>query len=679
MSAYAPLLSSFEIRNLTFRNRIFSSGHAAGYAEDNMPGERYQQYQEEKAKGGVALTIIGASSSVAIDSPLTFRQIDLSDDRVLPHLERFSERIHRHGAAIFSQITHLGRRGHWNTRDWLPLSGPSNNREILHRSYAKEMEDFDFGRIRRAYRDAAFRLQKTGFDGCEIVGIAHHLFDSFLSPSVNKRTDKYGGSVENRMRFCLEVIDEVRAAVGNDFIVGVRMSVDEFLPDGYENNEGIDIATRFVASGLVDYVNVFQSHGDTARGIVSQIPDMSFRTAPFLHFASGLKAAVDIPVFHASGVRDVASAARAIEGGHVDMIAMTRGHIADPYLVRKLIEGKADQIRPCIGANYCIDRGGHGGDMLCIQNAATGREQTLSHITPKASHAKRVVVVGAGPAGLEAARVAAERGHHVHLFEKSDRLGGQVNLAAALGWRANMLGITQWLEMRVRKLGVDVRTGSAATPDDVVNLQPDVVVVATGGRPTLPDIPGSELLITSWDILSGKVSPAENVLLADETGEHAAMTCADVITESGSLLEFVVMDRRPGEDVGNTAEVAFMKRLYAKNVIFTTNQRLNSVHREGNVLVCTLKNMFTDVLEEREVDQVVVEMGTSATHDLYDALRPLSVNAGQVDYHEMIAMQAQSVSSNPAGAFRLFRVGDAVHHRNIHAAIYESSRLLSVV
>lgn len=679
MSAHASLLSSFKIRNLTFRNRIFSSGHAAGYAEDNMPGERYQQYQEEKAKGGVALTIIGASSSVAIDSPLTFRQIDLSDDRVLRYLERFSQRIHRHGAAIFSQITHLGRRGHWNTRDWLPLSGPSNNREILHRSYAKEMEDFDFGRIRRAYRDAALRLQKSGFDGCEVVGIAHHLFDSFLSPSVNKRTDRYGGSVENRMRFCIEVLDDIRAAVGNDFIVGVRMSVDEFLPDGYDNNEGIDIASRFAASGLADYINVFQSHGDTARGIVSQIPDMSFRTSPFLHFASGLKAAVDIPIFHASGVRDVASAARAIEGGHVDMVAMTRGHIADPHLVRKLIEGEADQIRPCIGANYCIDRGGHGGDMLCIQNAATGREQMMSHVKSKAAVFKRVVVVGAGPAGLEAARVAAERGHKVHLFEKADRLGGQVNLAAALAWRSNMLGITQWLEMRVRKLGVDVRTNFAPTSDDVIAMQPDVVVVATGGRPTLPDIPGVELLNSSWDILSGKTSPAQNVLLFDEMGEHAAMTCADMITENGSLLEFVAMDRRPGEDVGNTAEVAFMKRLYAKNVIFTVNQRLNSVHREGNVLICTLKNTFTDVLEEREVDQVVVDMGTSAVHDLYDQLRPVSVNAGQVDYHDMIAMKEQSVNVRHDGAFRLFRVGDAVHHRNIHAAIYESSRLLSVV
>jgi len=212
MSDYADLLKPFKLKHLPLRNRVMSTAHAPHFAEDGMPGERYQLYHAEKAKGGIGLTIFGGSSSVAVDSPLSFSQIDISHDRVLPYLQNFAKRVHEQGAALFCQITHLGRRGRWDTRYWLPLIGASKNREPLHRAFAKEMEDFDFPRVIRAYGAAARRCRESGLDGCEVIAVAHHLIDSFLSPAVNQRTDQYGGSLENRARFGLEVLQEVRPA-----------------------------------------------------------------------------------------------------------------------------------------------------------------------------------------------------------------------------------------------------------------------------------------------------------------------------------------------------------------------------------------------------------------------------------------------------------------------------------
>lgn len=673
MNDQQALFKPLQLKHLTLRNRIMSTSHAVGYAEDGMPGERYQLYQAEKAKGGIGLTMFGGSSSVAADSPLTFNQIDVSTDRVIPYLEKMAEGIHAHGAHTFCQITHLGRRGRWDVRDWLPLINPSTNREPQHRAYSKEMEDFDFKRVLRQFREAAVRVKNAGIDGVELIASAHHLVDSFLSPIVNQRTDKYGGSLENRMRFGFEVFEELRAAVGDDFILGARIAGDELLSNGLSESECLKIITGYCNSGLLDYINVYQSNGDSFRGLVGMMPDMAYDSGAFLYLASGVKAEVDIPVFHGSAIRDVATAARAVAEGHVDMIAMTRAHIADPHIVNKMREGRDDDIRQCVGANYCVDR---ANGALCIQNASTGREKTMPHDVGRSTVPKKIVVVGGGPAGLEAARVAAARGHTVVLFEKEAQLGGQLRLARALSWRENLSGITRWLEMQNRKLGVDIRLSTAATEAAILAEAPDVVIIATGGTVAPPEFEGSQYMVSSWDILSGKVKPGENVIVYDITGQHQGATVADFMAERGSLVEIVTPDQMIGEEIGGLARVHFMKRLYKNKVIMTISQKINKVYLEGNSMIAVLQEEYSDLQEEREVTQIVYEQGSFPAADLYFALRPQSINMGELDQTAFIAVAPQALVNNPQGKFQLFRIGDAIHSRNVHASIYDGSRLM---
>jgi len=672
---FDALLKPFQLKHLKLRNRVASTGHAAGLAEDGMPKDRYQFYHAEKARGGIGLTIFGGSSSVAPDSPLPFAQIDLRNDRVLPYLESLGERVHRYGAAVFCQITHLGRRGRWDSHYWLPLVAPSATREAAHRSYAKEMEDWDFRRIIKAFADAAERCKQSGLDGIEIIAAAHHLIDSFLSPITNRRTDAYGGSLENRTRFGLEVFTAVRERVGSDFIVGLRMAGDELVEAGLDARECLKIATMFAGSGLIDYISVYQSQGDNFASLAAMLPDMSFPPAPFLYLASAIKAEVDIPILHASAVRDVITANRAVAEGHVDLIAMTRAHIADPHIVLKLQEGRVDDIRQCVGANYCGDSAGNGG-VKCIQNAATGNEAWLPHIHAKAQQRRKVVIVGGGPGGMEAARVAAERGHEVVLFEAEPRLGGQINLAKSVSWRENLTGIVRWLETQIRKKGVEIRLGARADQVAVRAEKPDLVIVATGGSPNVPQITGAQLAVSAWRVLDGSVKPGSNVLLYDEVGLHVGAGCADYMSQHGAAVELVTPDRAVSEEVGHLTHVAYVRKLYQRNVIQTPNMKLSSAYAEGNLLVAVLKNEFTGAEEERAVDQIVYELGTLPNDEIYHALRPYSVNFGEVDYDALLENRPQTVRPNVSGEFQLFRIGDAVISRNIYAAIFEAARFM---
>ncbi|WP_290786373.1 dimethylglycine demethylation protein DgcA [Halomonas sp.] len=689
--AFDAIFQPIEIGKLTIRNRVVSTAHAEVHATDGgMTTERYVRYYEEKAKGGCGLCICGGSSVVSIDSPQGWwSSVNLATDRIIPHFQNLADAVHKHGGKIMIQITHMGRRSRWDGYDWTTLLSPSGIREPVHRSTCKTIEEEEIWRIVGDFAQAARRAKEGGLDGVELSAVHQHLIDQFWSPRVNKREDEWGGSFENRMRFGMEVLKAVRAEVGDDFVVGMRICGDEFHPDGLTHDDMKQIAAYYDATGQVDFFGVVGSGCDTHNSLANVIPNMSYPPEPFLHLAAGIKNVVKVPVIHAQNIKDPHQAQRILEGGYVDLVGMTRAHIADPHLIAKIKMGQIDQIKQCVGANYCIDRQYQGLDVLCIQNAATAREYMgLPHIIEKSEGPKRkVVVVGGGPGGMEAARVAAERGHDVTLFEAAQALGGQISIAARAPQRDQIAGITRWYQLELARLNVDLRLGTRADEATLLDLRPDIVVLATGGQPFLSQVPGWEysedpaesLVVSTWDVLSGKVAPGRNVLIYDAICEFSGVSAADYLADKGAKVEIVTDDIKPGAAVGGTTFPTYYRSLYEKEVIMTSDLALHKVYREGDSLVAVLENEYTGALEERVVDQVVVENGVRPDEALYFALKAQSRNKGQLDLEALYAIQPQPCLVEERGQegddFLLFRLGDCTAPRNIHAAIYDALRI----
>jgi len=455
----------------------------------------------------------------------------------------------------------------------------------------------------------------------------------------------------------------------------MRVPGDEYMSEGLSPEECIDIARRLEASGMVDFLDVDggQAYHHYTYSMTNM--NMSFPVAPYLHLPMAFRNEVRLPIFHAQRIQDIDTAARAVAEGATDMVGMTRAHLSDPHIVRKLQEGRPDDIRQCVGAAYCIDRLAVGATM-CLHNPATGREETLPQtIARSRGEPRKVVVVGGGPAGMEAARVSAERGHSVVLFEADTTLGGQMRLANKPSWREAMSGVGRWLEGQIAKRGVDIRLGATATTEAVLAEAPDIVVVATGGTPFTGDFPGAELAVSTSDILTGRQEPGTSVLVYDDKGDHQAPSCAEFLAEKGAVVELAFPDRHGFVDVGPSNGAAHLRKLYSLGVTLAPDLRLGRIYREGNRLVAVLENEYTQREEERIVDQVVSEQGTRPADALFHALRPRSVNDGEIDHRALLAGRPQAIAHNPQGGFRLFRVGDCVASRNIHAAILDSLRL----
>ena len=680
MATNDPLLQPFQLKGLTLKNRVISTSHEPAYAEDGLPTLRYQLYHEEKARGGIALTMFGGGTLVAPDTPPAYGNLYAGDDRIVPHFRELARRVHGYGAATMCQITHLGRRTSNYQGNWLPVIAPSPVREAAHRAFPKMMEDWDIKRVVKAYGAAAARCREGDLDGIEIEAYGH-LLDSFWTPTINRRTDEYGGTLKNRMRFSLEVLEEIRRQVGSDYIVGVRMSFDEDVEGGIQFDEGLRIGEILVDTGMIDFISVIRGHVDSNAGMSNVIPNMGTPQAPYLEFSGAVKRHFDLPVMHAARINDVATARYAIKEGLLDLVGMTRAHFADPHIVAKIIRGEEDQIRPCVGAGYCIDRIYGEGEALCLHNPATGRESTVPQvITPSGGPYRRVVVVGAGPAGLEAARVCAGRGHDVLLMEASRLHGGQVNLAARVDRRKEILGITDWLFDQCQRLNIETRFDCYADANMVNQASPDVVLIATGGVPSVGRFTeGENLAVTSWDILSGSVPIEKNVLFYDDNGQHAGVSCAEFLAESGCDLEYLSPEMMIAPDIGGTNHPAYLRSLYGNEVTISLNQRLTGIAREDDGFNATVYSEYTQKKTHRRVDQVVVDHGTLPADDLYFDLKPDSSNRGEVDQASLLDGQPQSVVNNPAGTFQLFRLGDAVNSRNIHAAIYDALRLCVVI
>tara|TARA_R110000765_G_scaffold10984_9_gene34562 strand:+ start:288311 stop:290356 length:2046 start_codon:yes stop_codon:yes gene_type:complete len=674
-----PLLQPFQLKHLTLKNRIMTTSHEPAYPEDGMPKDRYAAYHAERAKAGVALAMTAGSAAVSRDSPPAFNNVLVYDDKVVPWIQRLTDGCHEHGCAVMIQLTHLGRRTGWNKGDWLPSVSSSRHREPAHRAFPKLVEDWDIERIITDFADAAERMQAGGMDGIELQ-VYGHLLDQFWSPLTNDLTGPYGAdTLENRMRFPMDVLGAVRKRVGDDFIVGFRFTADEAQKGGIDAAEGLEISKILAADGRLDFLNVIRGRIHTDPAMTDVIPVQGMKSAPHLDFAGEVRRATGMPTFHAARIPDVATARHAVESGLLDMVGMTRAHMADPHIVRKIVEGREDDIRPCVGATYCLDRIYQAGEALCIHNAATGRELTMPHDIPAADAHRKVVIVGAGPAGLEAARVAATRGHDVTVFEAQPDPGGQVRLTARSPRRREMIGIIDWRMAQCAARDVTFHFNTWAEADDVTALSPDVVIVATGGMPNMhlfETRTEAAHVVSAWDIIAGDVKPAARVLIYDESGDHPALQAAEIAASAGSKVEVMTPDRTFAPDIMGMNLVPYMRSLQDKDVTMTVARRLLGVERNGNVLTATIGTDYSDHTHQADYDQVVVNYGTLPLDDLYHDLRPLSRNGGAVDHDALIDGRPQTVVRNPEGRFQLFRIGDAVSARNTHAAIYDALRLV---
>jgi mycofactocin system FadH/OYE family oxidoreductase 2 len=646
---FRSLFTPTQVGRLTLKNRIYSSGHAEAMAEGGRPTERLRRYHAAKARGGCALTIFGGSSSVHPSSPAAaWKQIANHDDSIVPAYRALADAVHQHGCLVFTQLTHLGRRAQSDAEEANVLLAPSQIPEPVHREIPHELEGEQIAELVRAFGEAARRCRDGGLDGVEISMAHNHLIDQFWSPLFNERLDEYGGSLENRMRFAVEVLTEIRRRVGRDFVVGARISGDEFTRRGLTAYDMATIARRLAASGMVDFLSIIGGGAHTYSLQAAAVPNMSFSTAVYVPLAAAIKeAAPGMPILHASRIVEPVQADKIVAAGHVDVVGMTRALIADPDLPRKAREGRLDDIRTCVGANEgCIDRIYLGKPVTCVQNPAAGREAELGDVRPAATH-KKVVVVGGGVAGLEAARMAALRGHRVVLFEKAAELGGQVLLAARAPARTEYAGVVRYLSIQIRKLGVDVRFGLEATPSLVLAERGDAVIVATGSHPYIPRVPGSDgkHVVTDREVLGGEVTVGANVVVVDDVHTQQALSTAELLLEQGKRVEVISPLFYVGQDIGVTSIAPLYARLFARGVVLTPCTELLAV--EGSTVV--VANVYSGAERRIEsVDTVVLAMGSRSTDGLYRALK------GQVP--------------------ELYAAGDCIAPRGVHQAILDGTR-----
>jgi len=573
-----------------------------------------------------------------------------------------TEAVHEHGAKIFAQLVHSGCHGDGGVYDdkWRPVWGVSGIPDFGIREACKEMEIDDIQELIECFAKSAYHAKEGGFDGVELHGAHGYLINQFLSPLYNKRTDKYGGNLEDRMTFAIEVLDAVRKAVGRGFVVGIRISADELVPGSNNIEDYKVIARNLEDTGNLDYINV--SSGTYYTSYIFTPPMLlphGFRT----YLAAEIKRVVDLPVFTVGRIKDPLLAEKILADGQADMIGMTRAQIADPELANKAKEGRLEDIRPCIGCNQgCISRLYLQRGVACLGNPAAGREERLGIGTIKpADNSKNVVVIGGGPAGMEVARVAAMRKHNVSLYEQKDCLGGQVNLLTKVPIRAEFGDLTRWQESQIRKLGVKVNLNTKVSADNVKSMNADVVVVATGSTPqrtgfseALPlrdEMPGvnQENVFTIWDVLEGKVDfEDKNVLLIDNDSFHEAFATADYIAEGGGKVQIVSWLYYAGADLNPTHDIDLIyRRLIEKGVIFTPIHIVKEIR--GNQAI--VYNEYTPKKEKTidNIDIFILAMNKSPNDTIYKELK------GQVS--------------------ELYRIGDAVAPRLVQYAVWDGHEI----
>ncbi len=540
--AFEHLFSPLTIRGLTFRNRIFSTGHQTNMVEGGAPSARMAAYHEARAAGGAGLIIIEAARmhDTALSDGLV---LDVSRGETAAGYARVVEAVKRHGAVLFGQLSHPGRVNA-RIRDGVrhPTYSASASRDDRFGSIPRPLTVTQIEDIVAAYGRGAARMASAGLDGVEITASHGMLPSQFLNPRVNLREDGYGGDLDGRLRFLREALEAARAALGPGPILGLRLSIDEKQIDGLTPDEVIEACRALDDLPGLDYFNVTAGSMAGLGGSVHVVPPMAIEAGYLASPAERLRHAVAKPVFLAGRINQPQIADAILAAGQADMCGMTRALISDPEMPAKAAAGRLDDIRACIACNQaCIGHLQAGTPISCIQHPETGREERFGRVIP-AKRRMKILVAGGGPAGMKAAAVSARRGHQVLLCEASPQLGGQTLLAQALPGRAEFGGLATNLAREVALAGVEVRTGLKVTRALVEAEAPDAVVIATGARPHLPPLDRWEgaHLLDAWSVLEGKANVGHRVVVSDWRGDWVGMGLAEMLARNGAAVTLAV-------------------------------------------------------------------------------------------------------------------------------------------
>ncbi|MEW6442791.1 MAG: FAD-dependent oxidoreductase [bacterium] len=656
MTELAHLFSPITIGKCQIRNRILSSGHVTSFGRDGLPTDQHVRYFERRAKGGIGLIVMEAQCISPHCNPLPI-VIQAWRDEVVPWYRKISQAVHGHGAKLFAQAWH---NGHQNTSfaSWVHSQSCSDVPSAAIGEVPSVMDEENIREAVRQYVALALKLQEGGFDGVELHFGHGYLAQQFLSPYSNIRKDRYGGSLENRMRFGLEVIEAVRAAVRADFVVGIRASADELIPVGLTLEDMKQVMPRWARTGKIDYLNVTVS---TYKSAAVGIPPMMIPPRPFVFYAAEIKQLVDIPVFAAIRINDPVTANDIVKNNEADMVVMTRATICDPDLPEKARQGRLDDIRLCVACNEgCWERTEHGQPITCMQNPEAGREGVFE-VRP-AAKPKKVLVAGGGCAGMKAAAVAKERGHDVILCEKAAELGGAILIPARAPSRQELGQVVRFLKHELERLGVEVRLSTEVTPGLVEQIRPDVLIVATGGTTVenpAPEVVGPDAAIqiepgtpvaTAEDVLEGKAKTGQRVVIADCQTYMKGVLSAEMLADQGKQVTVIMpmpmrlLRNAPYDMDGPTMGIQ-MLNLALRKVKLVSGFELKKA-RPGKVV---LRNMLTEEEEELEADTLVTAYWRKADDRLYRDLK------GKVK--------------------EVYKIGDCVASRRLIHAIYEAYKV----
>ncbi len=603
MQSYPLLFSPLTLNRLQLRNRVVLPAMHLNYTPDGKVSDQLVSFYAERAAGNAGLMIVGGCAiSPLAGMPM---MVSIMNDQDVPGLARLAQAAHGHGAAIGAQLYHAGAYAH-QAFIGQPAVSSSEHTSVFTRQQARALDLEEIPAVQDQFADAARRAKEAGFDMVEILGSAGYLICQFLSPKINQRQDQYGGSLENRMRFGLEVVHKVRAAVGDDYCVGIRLAGNDFVPGSHTNEESALFAAQCEKAG-VDLINVTGGWHET------RVPQLTCEVPPagLSYLARGIKRAVTVPVCASNRLHTPETAEDVLGRGDADLICVARPFIADPNWAGKAAAGRPELIRPCISCNQgCFDAIMHMKPVGCLANPRAGREAKQGHTPPPAEDPGTVVVAGGGPAGCEAALTAARRGHRVVLLEAGPALGGQPRWYAEPSERPDFARLGDFHAAALAEAGVEVRLGAEASARAIAELNPRAVVVACGADPALPPIPGADLpqVCTAWDLLKGKVRPRGAVVVigGGATGLEAALYVArrgaltpeqvyfltlyraerpeviDALAATGSH-QVTVLEMLPkaGQDIGRSTRWVVLGKLQRFGVQVRTKAKVSAIEQAG--------------------------------------------------------------------------------------------------